>query len=97
MKAKLQQTKKKSARLGSRCTKAQKSKVQRAAELCGSSVTDFTINALMEKADQVIKHHCVIDLSLKDQLAFAKALLDAPAPNKTLRKAKQYHQKHIQS
>jgi uncharacterized protein (DUF1778 family) len=86
----------KSARLGSRCTQAQKIKVQRAAELCGNSVTDFTINTLMEKADKVIKQHCVIDLSMKDQMAFAEALLNPPSPNKALLKAKHHHQELIE-
>lgn len=88
---------KKLARLGTRCTNAQKSKVQRAAELCGNSITDFTINTLMEKADKIIKQHCLIDLSMKDQLAFANALLDPPAPNRALLKAKQTYERLIRT
>jgi len=89
--------KKKLARLASRCTSEQKIKLQRAAELTGSSLTDFLINTLIEKADKVIKKYYVIDLSLKDQIAFADTLLNPPAPNKALLKAKQYHKKLIRT
>ena len=87
----------KSERLESRCTKEQKSTVQHAAVLSGVSVTDFTINALLEKANTVIRQHNILELSRKDQEAFANALLKPPVPNKTLLKAKKRHQKEVKS
>lgn len=83
---------KKSARLDTRCTEEQKRRVQRAAELSGSSVTDFTIRTVLNRANKIIKQHHVVELSMQYQKAFANAYLNPPTPNKALRKAKQYHQ-----
>lgn len=82
----------KSARLGTRCTAEQKVKIQRAAELSGNSMTDFTINTLMEKADTIIKNHYILELSMRDQTLFAETLLNAPTPNSALLNAKKHHQ-----
>jgi uncharacterized protein (DUF1778 family) len=87
----------KSERLESRCTKEQKRMVEYAAKLCGSSITDFTINTLMEKANQVIRQQNTLEWSINDQLAFAKALLEPQAPNQALREAKNRYQKEVKS
>ena len=85
----------KSARLEGRCTHEQKSTVEYAVKLSGSSMTDFMVNALMEKACLVIKEHNVLQLSKKDQEAFAAALLNPPKPNQALVKARNRHKKEI--
>lgn len=95
--ASLAQIQKKSARLETRCTEEQKRKVQLAADLRGSSLTDFTINTLVNKADKIIKQHHIVELSIRDQKAFADVLLNPPAPNKALLKAKQQHKKLIRT
>ena len=87
----------KSERLESRCTKEQKDTVQIAAALAGVSVTDFTITALLEKANTVIKLHNILELTRKDQEAFASALLATAAPNKALLNAKKRYQKEVKS
>ena len=75
------------ARLETRISAAQKALLQHAAALSGRTVTEFVVASAQEAATKVIEEHEVIRLSRAEQVAFVKALLDAPKPRPRLRKA----------
>lgn len=60
---------------------------RRAAELQFSSLTEFIVSALREKALRTLKDSAVLDLALEDQVLFANALAEPPAPNAALKRA----------
>ena len=66
-------------RLEARLPASLKRSFQRAAALQGRTLTDFVLSAAAEAASRVIREHEVLELSERDQLAFAQALLDPPA------------------
>lgn len=85
----------KSARLESRCTVHQKDIVMQAASLSGLSITDFTINSVLERAAEIIKKQNILTLSIEDQKFFVNALLNPPEPNKALIQARDHYKKVI--
>ena len=71
-------------RLEARITSAQKSLIQRAAELEGRSVTDFVVASVQEAARRTLADHEIISLSASDSRAFVDALLAPPPVNARL-------------
>ncbi len=71
-------------RLEIRTTRAQKALLRRAAAIEGRTLTDFVVASAQEAARRTIAEQALIELSERDQKAFARALLDPPAPAKTL-------------
>jgi len=69
--------KKSDSRIHCRISSALKERVERAAELCGQSITSFTELALAEKAQKVLNQEERIQLSQSAFQAF-RALLEAP-------------------
>ncbi len=82
-------------RLEARVAPKQKALFQHAADLLGRSLTDFTVSTLQEAANRVIQAHEIIQLSLRDQHAFAKALFHPPKPSKPLLNAAKRLQKIV--
>jgi uncharacterized protein (DUF1778 family) len=74
-------------RFAARLSAAQKARLQRAADLTGRSLTDFVIAAAEREAEEMIRRHEIIELSARDSLRLAEALLNPPAPNDALRAA----------
>lgn len=75
------------ARLEARVTSDQKSLFQRAAALSGRSLSEFVIDSTQEAANRVVQEYELIRLARQEQMAFASALLDPPAPGDRLRRA----------
>ena len=71
-------TKTKNARLEARVTLEQKQLMERAASLRGQNLTEFMISVLADAAIQTIKDRELIELTQRDRLAFAEALLNPP-------------------
>ena len=69
--------------------------LKRAASVQGISVTDFVISAVRAEAERAIERHAVMQLSLRDQLALAKALTDEDTPTEAMRKVKRHHEELI--
>jgi uncharacterized protein (DUF1778 family) len=69
--------------------------VKRAAEMQGRSVSDFVVAAAHEAAQKAIEDAHIIRLSLADQEALAKALLNPPKPNAALKRAMAAHKRLI--
>jgi uncharacterized protein (DUF1778 family) len=77
----------KKERLEARLTSEQKELLQRAAEIEGTTLTDFVIRSAQAQARRVIEEHTRIKLSLEDSQAFVASLLNPPAPNQRMMKA----------
>jgi uncharacterized protein (DUF1778 family) len=81
----------KGERLEARLTSEQKELLQRAAQLEGTTLTDFVVRSAQEQARRVIQEHTLIKLSLEDSQAFARALLNPSEPNaRMMAAAKEY-------
>ncbi len=71
----------KGERLEARLTAEQKELLQRAAELEGTTLTDFVVRSAQEQARRIIEEHTRIKLGLEDSQAFVESLLNPPQPN----------------
>lgn len=86
-------TKTKNARLEARVTLEQKQLMERAASLRGQNLTEFMISVLADAATQTIKDRELIELTQRDRLAFAEALLNpAPVSERAIADARWYAQ-----
>jgi uncharacterized protein (DUF1778 family) len=74
-------------RLEARVTRELKSKIELAAQLSGRSMTDFVVASVQRQADDVIREHNIITLTVQDSLTFTTALLNPREPNTALRDA----------
>ena len=82
----------KGSRFEARVSPEKKALWQRAADIHGSTLTEFVVNSVMEAAERTIKEAEFMDLTHRDRVAFAEALLGTPAsPNAKLRKAAERH------
>jgi uncharacterized protein (DUF1778 family) len=73
-----------------------KDKFQRAAATRGQTLTEFVVSALAEAADRTFREHELIELTERDQLAFAEALLSpAPRPTSKLVDAVALHRRRV--
>ncbi len=80
-------TKSKIERLEARIPRGVKAILTRAAALQGRSLTDFVVGSATEAARRAMQERDVLELSERDQVAFAKALLNPPAAVRALRRA----------
>lgn len=89
------QTAKRTARIEARISPDALRIVKRAAELRGSSISDFVVAAAQEVANRTIEESQVIRLSAEDQLRFVELLLDPPPPSPALKRAQRAHSRLI--
>lgn len=82
-------------RLEARVPAPIKELIGRAASLEGVTLTDFVIATLHKIAAEVVREHEVLNLSVKDSAAFAKAMLAPPKPNRKLTQAFARHQQSV--
>ena len=74
-------------RLEARIPAEVKEAFARAAALRGQTLTGFVVAEVTEAARRVIREHEIIQLSGRDQIAFARALLNPPRPSAKLKAA----------
>ncbi|WP_246161850.1 type II toxin-antitoxin system TacA family antitoxin [Segnochrobactrum spirostomi] len=65
--------------------------MQRAARLRGMTLTGYLIATAGEDARRVIEDAEILRLAREDQIRFAEALIDPPAPNARLSRAAKRH------
>ena len=75
------------ARLEARLPTEVLTRLKRAAEIQGRTLTDFVVAAADEAACRAIEQTEILRLSAKDQREIAAAILNPPAPNRALKKA----------
>lgn len=80
-------------RLEARLSPELKALFSRAAALHGQTLTDFVVSTVAETARQVIADHDVIELTQRDQHAFAAALLQPPVASERLKAAAAWYRK----
>jgi uncharacterized protein (DUF1778 family) len=78
---------KRAQRLETRLTHAQKRLIERAAELKGTTVTEFVLSSAQQAAAETIRSHEVMVLRGEAAKVFVEALLHPPAPNAEAHKA----------
>jgi uncharacterized protein (DUF1778 family) len=88
---------KRTTRLEARITPDALAVVRRAAEIEGRSVSDFVVTAAQEAAHRTIEETHLIRISIEDQRRFVELLLDPPAANPALERARQAHDGLIRS
>ena len=82
---------KKIERLEARATSQQKQIIERAANLRGTSTTDFVLMAAQQAAMETIRDFESLKLRGEASKVFVDALLNPPAPNAALRTAAARH------
>jgi len=81
------------ARLEARLPANVLSRLKRAAEIQGRTLTHFVVTAASEAACRTIEHTDVIHLSVEGQRQIAEAILDPPEPPPALiRAARRYRE-----
>jgi uncharacterized protein (DUF1778 family) len=86
-----------SERLEARVPAELKDVFVRAAALRGQSLTDFIVSTVAAAAHQVLREQDVLELTRRDQIAFADALARPPAPSAKLRSAARAYRKRAGS
>ena len=75
------------ARLEARISADLHALLRRAAEVQGRTVTDFVVSAVQEAACRAIEQVEVLNLSQRDQAAFAQALMTPPKESTAMKRA----------
>jgi uncharacterized protein (DUF1778 family) len=84
-------TKERPQRLEARLPADAKAVIQHAADISGRSLSDFVVSSALKAAEETIREHEIIVLSMRDSIAFAEALLNPKGPNEALREAFRLH------
>jgi uncharacterized protein (DUF1778 family) len=74
-------------RITARVSEKVRTTLDQAAELLGSTVNQFVVQAAYQEAQRVIERETVIRLSQKDALKVLELMENPPKPNKRLRDA----------
>ena len=83
----------KKERLEARLTREQKKYIERAAQIKGTSVSDFVVISAADAAVRTIREQEVLTLNERARKVFVRALLSPPPPGKRLlAAAKRYKQ-----
>lgn len=75
------------ARLEARISADLHALLKRAAEVQGRTVTDFVVSAVQEAACRAIEQIEVLNLTRRDQEAFAQALMTPPKESAAMKRA----------
>ena len=86
----------KPARLAARLTPQQKELFEHAASLQGLSLTEFVVQSVQTAAELVVRSHTVIELSARDSLVLAEALLHPRPLTAGLQEALRDHAERVE-
>ncbi|HLW97997.1 MAG TPA: DUF1778 domain-containing protein [Candidatus Acidoferrales bacterium] len=82
-------------RIEARLHSDQRRRIEHAAALKGTSISDFIVSSADEVAKRTIQEHESWTLSSRDSEVFMKALLNPPPPSPRLRAAVRRYKAHI--
>jgi uncharacterized protein (DUF1778 family) len=85
----------KQQRLEARVTADQKRLIERAAELRGTSVTEFVVVSAQQAATETIRDFETLTLRDRARTIFVNAILNPPVPNEAARKAAQRYKEQM--
>lgn len=84
-------------RLEARISADLKKRLQFAADLQGSTLSEFLLRSAEKAANEIIQEHHIIKFTTEDSRAFADSIFNAPKPNSRLRSAFQDYKKDVTS
>src|SRR5437764_6856981 len=87
----------KQERLEARITPDQKRLIERAAELRGTTITEFVVLSAQQAAASTIKDFETLTIRNKDREIFIDAVLSPPAPNSAARSAARRYKAQMRS
>jgi len=87
----------KTARIEARVTREQKARIEKAANLRGTSVTEFVVMSAQDAATRTIQEHEVLVLNERASKVFIDALLNPPKPSARMLAAVKLHREKIGS
>ncbi len=88
---------KKIERVEARLNPEQKRRIEYAASLKGTSISDFMVSSADDAAVRAIEQHEVWTLTGRDREAFVKALLRPPAPSPRIRAAARRYRTRVRA
>ena len=88
---------KKIERVEARLNPEHKRRIEYAASLKGTSISDFMVSSADDAAVRAIEQHEVWTLTGRDREAFVKALLHPPAPSPRMRAAARRYKTHVRA
>jgi len=71
--------------------------IERAAAVYGATISQFIVQASVERANEVLHRMEMVKLSSQDAQIFIDALTNPPLPNKRLREAVRAHKRLVES
>ena len=87
----------KTARLDARLPQTVLDLIKSAADLQGRSLSEFVIGSAREAAERTLQEQTSLELSLDDQVRFAKAMLGPRKVASAMRRAAKAHAAHVKS
>ncbi len=87
----------KTERIEARVTRKQKARIEKAATLRGTSVTEFVVMSAQDAAARTIREHEVLVLTEQSRKVFIGALLNPPKPSARMLAAARYYREKIRS
>lgn len=87
----------KTERIEARVTREQKARIEEAANLRGTSVTEFVVMSAEDAAARTIREHEVLVLTEQSRKVFIEALLNPPRPTARALAAVRYYREKIRS
>ena len=82
-------------RVEARLNPEQKRRIEYAAGLKGSSISDFLVSSADDAAARAIEQHEVWNLTDRDREVFVKALLRPPAPSRRMKAAARRYKSRV--
>lgn len=96
MALKAQKRSRKQERLETRVTPDQKRLIERAAELRGTTVTEFVVTSAQRAATETIREFETLHLRDRAREVFVHAILNPPAPNEAARVAARRYRRNAE-
>ncbi|MGA3295582.1 MAG: DUF1778 domain-containing protein [Candidatus Acidiferrales bacterium] len=84
-------------RVEARLNPVQKRRIEYAASLQGTSISDFMVSSADEAAVRAIEQHEVWTLSRRDRDVFVQALLRPPAPSRRMKAAVRRYKSRVRA
>ena len=82
-------------RISARMRPSVKETIQKAAGITGATLNQFLVHSALEKAQAVIEHERVINLTLRDAQTFFQAVVRPPEPSPNLLAAMKAYRKEF--
>jgi uncharacterized protein (DUF1778 family) len=82
-------------RIEARLNPDQKQRIEHAAGLKGTSISDFIVSSAEKAAVRAIEEHEVWTLSRRDREVFVRALLRPPAPSRRMKAALKRYRRRV--